>query len=143
MIGLADTSGFGSFDPLAQPLLNHSENVSSMIEGLFNQTNYVAAKKLLDVTALRQEAIASNIANVETPHYKRIDVARSFSTEFGQTLASKDAARIAEVTPTLAADLSAVATRRDGNTPSTPKESAWMWFPRTLRTSTSTRKWWT
>jgi flagellar basal-body rod protein FlgB len=87
-----------------------------MIEGLFNQTNYVAAKKLLDVTALRQEAIASNIANVETPHYKRVDVARNFSTELSQALASKDAARIAEVQPELATDLSAVATRKDGNT---------------------------
>jgi flagellar basal-body rod protein FlgB len=87
-----------------------------MIEGLFNQTNYVAAKKLLDVTALRQEAIASNIANVETPHYKRVDVARNFSTELSQALASKDAARIAEVKPELATDLSAVATRKDGNT---------------------------
>ena len=87
-----------------------------MIEGLFNQTNYVAAKKLLDVTALRQEAIASNIANVETPHYKRIDVTRNFSTELSQALASKDAARIAEIKPELAADVSAVATRRDGNT---------------------------
>ena len=87
-----------------------------MIDALFNSPNYVAAKKLLDVTALRQEAIASNIANVETPHYKRVDVARNFSTELSQALASKDAARIAEVQPELATDLSAVATRKDGNT---------------------------
>src|SRR6266536_1461143 len=55
-----------------------------MIEGLFNQTNYVAAKKMLDVTALRHEAIASNLANLETPHYKRMDVAPAFASELRQ-----------------------------------------------------------
>ena len=42
-----------------------------MIEGLFNQPNYVAAKKLLDVTALRHEALASNIANASTPQDRK------------------------------------------------------------------------
>ncbi len=87
-----------------------------MIEGLFNQSNYVAAKKLLDVTALRHEAISSNIANVETPHYRRVDVARNFSAELSQALASKDATRISGVMPQLATDSAAVATRKDGNT---------------------------
>ena len=46
-----------------------------MIEALFNQPNYQATKKLLDVSVLRHEALASNLANLETPNYKRIDVA--------------------------------------------------------------------
>jgi flagellar basal-body rod protein FlgB len=46
-----------------------------MIEALFNQPDYLAAKKTLDAVALRHEAIASNIANVETPGYRRIDLA--------------------------------------------------------------------
>ena len=87
-----------------------------MIDGLFNQTNYVAAKKMLDATALRHEAIASNLANLETPHYKRVDVASAFASELQQAVASKDAARIATVQPHLAADPSAVAIRKDGNT---------------------------
>jgi len=33
-----------------------------MIEGLFNQTNYVATKKMMDATTLRQEALASNMS---------------------------------------------------------------------------------
>jgi flagellar basal-body rod protein FlgB len=49
-----------------------------MIEALFNQTGYLAAKKTLDAVALRQEAIANNIANLETPGYKRFK--RNWST---------------------------------------------------------------
>lgn len=87
-----------------------------MIDGLFNQTNYVAAKKMLDATALRQEAIASNLANLETPRYKRVDVGPDFAAELQQAVASKDAGRIAGVQPQLAVDSSAVPVRKDGNT---------------------------
>jgi len=87
-----------------------------MIEGLFNQTNYVAAKKMLDATALRHEAIASNLANLETPRYKRVDVASSFSAELQQAVAAKDPGRIADVQPQLATDPSAMPVRKDGNT---------------------------
>jgi flagellar basal-body rod protein FlgB len=87
-----------------------------MIDGLFNQTNYVAAKKMLDATALRHEAIASNLANVTTPGYKRVDVSPSFSAELQQAVASRDTAVIGGVQPQLAVDASAVAARKDGNT---------------------------
>ena len=49
-----------------------------MIEALFNQPNYLAANKALDAVVLREGAIANNIANLETPGYKRIDLAQSF-----------------------------------------------------------------
>lgn len=87
-----------------------------MIEGLFNQSNYVAAKKMLDVTAMRHEAIASNLAHIETPHYKRLDVAPNFATELQQAVASRDVGQIHSVTPRLAVDSTAVASRKDGNT---------------------------
>ena len=87
-----------------------------MIEGLFNQTNYVAAKKMLDVTAMRHEAIASNLANLATPNYKRVDVAPSFATELSQAVSSRDANRIGSVQPQLAVDGNALPVRRDGNT---------------------------
>ena len=87
-----------------------------MIDGLFNQSTYVAAKKMLDATALRQEAIASNLANLETPRYKRVDVAPTFAAELQQAVASKDAGRIAGVQPQIAVDPSAVAQRKDGST---------------------------
>ena len=93
-----------------------------MIEALFNQPNYVAAKKLLDVTTLRHEAIASNIANVTTPHYKRLDVAPAFATELRQALHTGEPARLAELRPRLGVDATAVAMRKDGNTVDLEKE---------------------
>ena len=87
-----------------------------MIEGLFNQTGYVAAKKMLDLSALRHEALASNLANLETPHYRRMDVDPNFPLELRQAVESKDPQRIASLQPGLAADASAVAIRKDGNT---------------------------
>ena len=87
-----------------------------MIDALFNQPAYVAAKKMLDVTVLRQEAIASNLSNLETPNYKRLDVAPSFEAQLSQAVKSGDAAQIAGLKPRLAVDLSAVSGRDDGNT---------------------------
>jgi len=87
-----------------------------MIDALFNQTEYLAAKKLLDATVLRQEAIANNLANLETPNYRRLDVAPSFTAELKQALASGDASQLNSVQPKLEVDASAVANSRDGNT---------------------------
>ncbi len=93
-----------------------------MIDALFSQPNYLAAKKMLDATVVRHEAIASNIANLETPGYKRIDLAPSFSTELQRACAGGSAEQIAAVQPALAVDASAVATSRDGNTVSLENE---------------------
>lgn len=87
-----------------------------MIDGLFNQTNYVAAKKMLDLTALRHEAIASNLAHVETPRYKRLDVSSSFATELQQAVAAKNTNAIAAISPQLMVDSTAQPLRKDGNT---------------------------
>jgi flagellar basal-body rod protein FlgB len=87
-----------------------------MIDALFNDVNYVAAKKMLDVNVLRHEAIASNLANIETPNYKRLDVAPSFESELNQAMTSRDPSQIASLQPTLAVDTDAVSGRADGNT---------------------------
>lgn len=87
-----------------------------MIDALFNQTNYVAVKKMLDATALRHEAIASNLANLETPHYQRIDINPSFASELHQAMGTQNPARIKNLQPSLAVDASALANNRDGNT---------------------------
>jgi flagellar basal-body rod protein FlgB len=87
-----------------------------MITALFDQPTYLAAKKMLDAAVLRHEAIASNIANLETPHYKRLEVAPSFTTELREAIASKSTARIAGLRPHLAVDETAVSPNRDGNT---------------------------
>jgi flagellar basal-body rod protein FlgB len=94
----------------------HVEEFFCMIEALFNQPGYLAAKKSLDATALRQEAIANNIANLETPGYKRLDLAPAFQTDLERACASGDSHQIAALKPTLAADPNAVASSLDGNT---------------------------
>jgi len=97
-----------------------------MVEALFNQPSYLAAKKTLDAVALRQEAIASNIANVETPGYKRLDLASSFQTALESACASRDGQQIASLEPALAPDPNAVPLGRDGNTVNLEQEMAQM-----------------
>lgn len=52
-----------------------------MIEKLFNQGNYAATKQLLDAGVVRHEALASNLANIETPGYKRLDLPPDFQKD--------------------------------------------------------------
>jgi flagellar basal-body rod protein FlgB len=87
-----------------------------MIDALFTGSDYVAAKKMLDVTILRQQAIASNLANVETPNYKRLEVSPAFEAQLRQAVASQNPAEIASLQPELAVDASAISGRSDGNT---------------------------
>lgn len=87
-----------------------------MIGTLFNQPGYLTAKKMLDAVELRQEAIANNIANLETPGYHRVDLAPAFQTQLERACASGDSGQIAGLKPTLAFDSSAVPGSRDGNT---------------------------
>ena len=87
-----------------------------MIDTIFNQPGYVTAKKMLDVTALRHDAIASNLANIETPNYRRIDVAPTFSNALKQAILSGDPAQVAGQKPMLAVDAASTSSNRDGNT---------------------------
>jgi len=87
-----------------------------MIDALFSQPAYLAAKKSLDAVALRQEAIASNIANLETPGYKRVDLSPGFESELQRAVASGDSSQIAGLQPSIAVDSNAVPDSRDGNT---------------------------
>ena len=87
-----------------------------MIDALFNQPNYQATKKLLDVSVLRHEALASNLANIEVPNYKRIDVAPAFEAELRQAVASQDPSAVAAMRPRLEVDAAARSSGRDGNT---------------------------
>jgi flagellar basal-body rod protein FlgB len=91
-------------------------NGLAMIDALFTDSYYVAAKKMLDVTALRHEAIASNLANIETPNYKRLDVSPSFEAQLSQAVAGKDVSQISSLQPELSVDTQAVSGRTDGNT---------------------------
>jgi flagellar basal-body rod protein FlgB len=87
-----------------------------MIGALFNQPNYLGVKKMLDATALRHEAIASNLANIETPNYKRIDLPENFAAELHRAIGGRNAEKISGLEPQLGVDTKAMSTRRDGNT---------------------------
>ncbi|MBC8094495.1 MAG: flagellar basal body rod protein FlgB [Akkermansiaceae bacterium] len=87
-----------------------------MIDALFTGSGYLAAKKSLDAVALRHQAIASNIANLETPGYRRVDLAPSFTAELQRACAARDPQQLAGLKPTLAIDTNALPNSKDGNT---------------------------
>ena len=89
-----------------------------MIEPLSNSTNYQLAGKLLDAAVLRHQAIASNIANVETPGYRRVDLSPNFATALQaqfSTSGRASAADLQHIKPSLVADAHTRSERADGN----------------------------
>lgn len=87
-----------------------------MIDPVFQSDNYLLARKLLDASVVRQEAIASNIANADTPGYRRVDVAADFAAQLRTRLESGKTAELASLKPQLAEDPTARSVRPDGNT---------------------------
>lgn len=87
-----------------------------MIQPVFSNDNFAAAAKMLDAVVLRHEAIASNIANVETPGYRRLDVGKDFFTELTRELKGEQGGDPSRLTPRLQIDPDATAIRPDGNT---------------------------
>lgn len=89
---------------------------AAMIDPIFQTDNYQLARKLLDVSQLRQEAIASNIANAETPGYRRLDISPDFATQLKARLSAGDFAATSDtLQPQLAEDQTARSVRPDGN----------------------------
>ena len=93
-----------------------------MIDRLFASANYHGVKKMHDPTVLPQEANASNMAHIETPNYKRVDVAPAFATELSRAIAGGGVSNVQQLKPTVSVDQSAVAQNRDGNTVQLEKE---------------------
>jgi flagellar basal-body rod protein FlgB len=90
---------------------------AAVIDPIFQSDNYQMARKLLDAAVLRQEAIASNIANSETPGYHRLDIAPDFAQQLKSRIAAGNfAANADQIRPQLAEDLTARSLRPDGNT---------------------------
>ena len=93
-----------------------------MLHGIFDQPNYAAAKRMLDGTMLRQQAIASNLANVDTPNYKRVDIDPSFSSALATALKTGDSAALTQTLPQLEQDKTAIASNPNGNNVQLEKE---------------------
>jgi flagellar basal-body rod protein FlgB len=88
-----------------------------MIDPIFQSDNYQLARKLMDASVLRHDAIATNVANAETPGFRRLDVAPDFAQQLKARLASGDLATAgASLRPQLAEDPTARSIRPDGNT---------------------------
>ncbi len=88
-----------------------------MINPVSQSGNYGLAAKLLDATALRHEAIATNIANAETPGFHRLDVAPDFAQQLKARMEAGDLSSAASsLVPRLTEDANARSIRPDGNT---------------------------
>lgn len=95
-----------------------------MIDPVFKSDNYLLARKLLDASVTRQQAIASNIANAETPGYKRLDVAADFATQLRNKMANGESlsSSAESLEPSIVQDVHARVMRPDGNTVEVEKE---------------------
>ena len=90
--------------------------VPVLLQNLYEQENYLVAKKLLDATHLRHETLSNNLANVETPGFKRRDLPKNFSVELRRAVERKDFRRVKSLLPRSREDLQAKPVRMDGNT---------------------------
>ena len=90
--------------------------VPVLLQNLYEQENYLVAKKLLDATHLRHETLSNNLANVETPGFKRRDLPKNFSVELRRAVERKDFRRVQALLPRRQEDLQAKPVRMDGNT---------------------------
>lgn len=86
-----------------------------LVASLFSGSNYVGVKKMMDVSALRHAAIASNIANVSTPGYKRIQISKDFEEELRTRIEARASSEIATIDPRTEVDELTPSTRADGN----------------------------
>ncbi len=99
--------------PVAPALLKRI----AMIDPIFPTDNYQLARKLLDASVLRHEAIATNIANAETPGFRRLDISPDFGAQLKASMAAGDLARtVGSLRPQLVEDPSSRSVRPDGNT---------------------------
>lgn len=87
-----------------------------MIDQLLGNQNYQLARHLLDAASLRHEALATNIANLETPGFKRLDLSPDFARQLEKVASSgAPSSEPLHLTPTVVQDLNARAVRPDGN----------------------------
>jgi flagellar basal-body rod protein FlgB len=97
-------------------MVGMSGAAGSGMEALFGSINYMAAKKGLDACVERHRALASNIANLETPGYKRLEVSGEFRQNLQEAVRRQDAASLAGSQPRVSTDLGAIPRSPDGNT---------------------------
>ncbi len=76
-------------------------------------------EKMMDACALRHGVLANNLANAQTPDYKRQDV--SFRKDLAEAIRSGNESDLKQIAPQVEADKTSPA-GRNGNSVSTHKE---------------------
>ena len=70
---------------------------------------------MLDVSMARQNALASNVANINTPGYKRYDVSATFQQELQRAAQTGDVTKLQTLVPKIEVDDKTPSFRLDGN----------------------------
>ena len=88
------------------------------LDGLFLSPTLQSLRLTMDDAALRQQAISSNIANVNTPGYQRMDVSSTFQQAYSDALTSLGNGETVGDMPDATIETAAVQgpARPDGNT---------------------------
>jgi len=86
-----------------------------MIEALYDRESYQMAQVLMDKSVLKHQAIAANIANIETPGYKRVDLDKTFETQLQGLLHNGDTEALGQFQHKLTIDTDSPSVRPDGN----------------------------
>jgi len=88
------------------------------VSALFSTPSVQSLSLALNEASLRQQAISSNIANVNTPGFKRLDVSSSFESAFKDALSTLGNGQSLDSLPkgTIATAPNQGPARPDGNT---------------------------
>ena len=89
---------------------------------MFQTDNYILSQKLMDVAHIRHKSLAGNLANIETPGYKRVDVAAGFEKDLMNAVHGNRFDRVARAEVRVEKDPNAISVRPDGNNVSMNKE---------------------
>ena len=84
-----------------------------MIEKIFSSPSYDGSKFMMDVAVMRQEIFSSNLGNIETPGFKRLELSKDFGKVFADAMKAGKPASIQM--PSVNSDLLSPAQRMDGN----------------------------
>jgi flagellar basal-body rod protein FlgB len=89
-----------------------------MPDGLFISPALESLRLTMDDAAIRQQAIASNIANVNTPGYQRVDVSDNFQQAYTDALSKLSEGESVDDMPEATIQTASVQgpARPDGNT---------------------------
>ena len=89
-----------------------------MSSGIFASPSLQSLRLAMDDAAIRHQAIASNLANVNTPGYRRMDVSSSFEHAFSDAITRLSNGETVGELPEARIETSAVQgpARPDGNT---------------------------